>query len=66
MSTQQRTARVAGFLYLLQMATGVFGFYAHGKLIVAGDALQTARNIAASEQLFRIGTVSNLITTVLW
>lgn len=27
-----------------------------------GDAVQTARNIPASERLFRIGTVSNLIT----
>jgi Domain of unknown function (DUF4386) len=29
---------------------------------VAGDAVQTARNIVASERLLRIGTVSDLIT----
>src|SRR5439155_17928756 len=45
------------------MVTGVFAeFYARGSLIVPGDAAQTARNIAASERLFRIGTVSDLIT----
>ncbi len=60
---QHTAAKVAGFLYLLMMVTAFFGeFYAHGALIVRGDAVQTARNIAASERLFRIGTVSNLIT----
>ena len=33
-----------------------------GPLIVPGDAVQTAKNIAASERLFRIGTVGDLIT----
>src|SRR4029453_2391136 len=58
---EQRTAgRGAGLLYLSLMVTGVFaGFYARGPLIVPGDAAQTARNIAASERLFRLGTVSN-------
>jgi len=60
---QHTAARVAGFLYLLMMVTGVFAeFYARGRLIVPGDAVQTAKNIVASERLFRIGTVSNLIT----
>src|SRR4030095_14743472 len=61
---EQRTAaRAAGLLYLSLMVTGVFAeFYARGPLIVPGDAAQTARNIAASERLFRLGTVSNLIT----
>jgi hypothetical protein len=61
---QHTAARVAGFLYLVQMATGVFGFYAHGRLVVPGDAAQTAEKILASERLFRIGTVSNLVTAV--
>ena len=60
---QQRAAKVAGFLYLFTMVTANFAeFYARGRLIVAGDAVQTARNLAASELLFRLGTVSNLIT----
>jgi hypothetical protein len=60
---QQSAARLAGFLYLFTMATANFAeFYARGRLIVAGDAAQTARNIVASERLFRLGIVSNLIT----
>jgi len=63
-SAQCTVAKVAGLLYLIQMATGVFGFYAHGRLTVAGDPVQTAKNIVASERLFRIGTVSDLTTAV--
>ena len=60
---QHTAAKVAGFLYLFLMVTGVFAeFYARGPLIVPGDAVQTAKNIVASERLFRIGTVSGLIT----
>ncbi len=60
---QQTAAKVAGFLYLFTMVTASFAeFYARGRLIVSGDAARTARNIVASELLFRIGAVSNLIT----
>lgn len=60
---QHRAAKAVGFLYLFTMATGVFGLlYVPGQLIVRGDAVQTATNIAASERLFRLGIVSDLIT----
>ncbi len=60
---QHTAAKVAGFIYLFTLVTANFAeFYARGQLIVPGDAVQTAKNIAASERLFRIGTVSNLIT----
>lgn len=61
----QRITRFAGLLYLLQMTTGVFGFWAHGTLTAAGDPAQTARNIMASERLFRVGTLADVVTTVL-
>lgn len=61
---RRRIARIAGLLYLLQMATGILGFYTHGQLIVPGDAVRTAKSILASEWLFRIGTVSNLVTAL--
>jgi Domain of unknown function (DUF4386) len=60
---QRAAAKVAGFLYLFTMATGIFGeSFVRGRLIVRDDALQTARNIAASERLFRLGIASDLIT----
>ena len=62
-SAQHTAAKVAGFLYLFTMVTANFAeFYARGRLIVDGDAVQTAKNIGASERLFRLGMVSNLIT----
>ena len=53
---QRTAARVAGLLYLVFMVPAVFAeFYARDRVIVSGDAVQTARNIAASERLFRLG-----------
>jgi hypothetical protein len=61
-AAQTRAARLAGALYLITMATGVFGeIFVRGSLIVS-DVTQTAQNIIASERLFRIGIVSDLAT----
>jgi hypothetical protein len=60
----QRTARAAGLLYLLQMAAGVFGFWAKGQ-VTTPDAAETARNLVGSERLFRLGLASDLTTCVL-
>ena len=35
-------ARVAGALYLVTMATGVFGFAVRSSLLVSGDVARTA------------------------
>jgi Domain of unknown function (DUF4386) len=60
---QHTAAKVPGFLYLFTMVTANFAeFYARARLVVEGDAAQTARNIGASERLFRLGIVSNLVT----
>jgi hypothetical protein len=59
---QQTAARLAGFLYLLTNATAMFAFYARGQVMVRGDAAQTARNLAASERLFRVAIVTELLT----
>jgi hypothetical protein len=57
-------ARIAGFLYLIVNVTGVFAqFFVRSKLIVSGDAATTANNIIASEWLFRLGFVSDLIAS---
>jgi Domain of unknown function (DUF4386) len=55
-------ARVAGLLYLINIACGVFGeIFVRGHLVVAGNALATAHNIGASELLFRCGIAGDLI-----
>lgn len=49
-----KTARAAGFLYLLVVITGFFTImYVPGKLFVAGDATAMASNILAHQSLFR-------------
>ena len=59
---QHTAAKVVGFLYLFTMATSIFGYSARGPLLVRGDAVQTVRNIAVSERLYRISIVSDLLT----
>lgn len=59
---QRTAAKVVGFLYLFTMATSIVGFCLRGPLLVLGDSVQTARNIAASERLYRISIVSDLLT----
>jgi hypothetical protein len=55
-------ARIAGFLYLLVVPLGIFGsLYVPSRLIVSGDAAATAKNLMASESLFRLGIVSDLL-----
>ena len=58
----QRLAKVVGFLYVAQMALAVFGdAFVRRSLIVPADAAQTAANILASERLFRLSIVTDLI-----
>ena len=60
-----RTARLAGILYLLVGTLGVFGMlYVPSQLITPEDTTTTVSNIAASEGLFRLGIVSTLLTQV--
>jgi hypothetical protein len=55
-------ARIAGVLYLLNIACGLFGeIYVRSHLVVAGDALTTAHRIMGSEFLFRCGIAGDLI-----
>jgi hypothetical protein len=55
-------ARIAGVLYLLNIACGLFGqIYVRGHLVVAGDALTTAHRIMGAEFLFRCGIAGDLI-----
>jgi hypothetical protein len=56
------TARIAGFLYLIQIPLGVFGIlYVPKMLIVTGNMATTALNILANEFLFRLSIVSAIL-----
>lgn len=58
----QKTARIAGFLYLILAVCGGFAEFAvRQSLVVPGDAAATVNNILASESLFRLGFVAELI-----
>jgi len=63
--SQRKAARVAAVTCLLSMAIVVFAnFGIHGRLVVAGNAAETARNILAHQHLFRIGIACGLIYVV--
>ena len=65
MNSTKKAARIAGWLYLVNGLTGFFGIvYVPGRVIVPGDAAATAENILASERLFRLGVVSELLCAV--
>src|SRR5215472_11276706 len=65
MSSTKGMARIAGLLYLVNGVTGFFSIiYVPGRLIVSGNAAATARNILASERLFRLGIASEVICAV--
>lgn len=50
-------------MYLLSMGTGILGeSFIRGSLVVRGDATRTAQNIIESEQLFRMGIATDLVT----
>ncbi|HRH42776.1 MAG TPA: DUF4386 domain-containing protein [Pyrinomonadaceae bacterium] len=62
MNSDKQTARLAGFIYLIVVVTGIFSLaYVPAKLIVWGDANKTFQNIAESQFLFRLGIVSSVI-----
>jgi hypothetical protein len=59
---QRGAAKVAGFTCLFAMAIVVFAHYGiYSRLIVPGNAAETARNIVAHQTLFRITVVCDLI-----
>lgn len=67
MHSTKKTARIAGLLYLVNAVTGFFGIvYVPSRLVVSGNAAATANNILASERLFRLGMVSELICAAEW
>lgn len=63
--TQQRAAKVVGVAYLFAMAAAMFAEqYVRSGIVVTNDAVATARNIVAHEQLFRLGLACTLLVIV--
>jgi hypothetical protein len=59
--SQRTAAKVAGFACLFGMAIVVYSNYGiYERLIVPGNAAETARNIVAHETLFRLSLVCNV------
>jgi Domain of unknown function (DUF4386) len=58
----RKTARMAGLFYLIFILTTVLASYIRGNIIVTGDAAATANNIVASQGLFRVGFVTELVS----
>lgn len=62
MTTKNKIARLAGFLYLIIVLTGLFSLmYVPSKLIVWENPALTFQNISSSSQLFRLGIVSSML-----
>ncbi len=62
MSSARNPGRFAGLLYVSISLVGFFAIgYVPGKVIVHGDAVATANNLAAHETLFRFGIAGELI-----
>ena len=64
-ASPQRIARFGGALYLfILVASGFAELYVRGGLIVSGDPIGTAKNILASEPLFRISIAGEVLNDV--
>lgn len=57
-------ARIAGALWLTAIVTGLSAFIIRSPLMVPGDAAATAANILASESLYRLSFVSDLVAGI--
>ena len=58
-------ARIGGALYLVIIVLGLFAEgIVSSRLVAPGDAIATARNIMASESLWRIGVAANMIVVL--
>jgi hypothetical protein len=66
MTSPKRTARLAGAAYLVLFICGSFSIFARSGMVVPGDAPATAANILASEFLFRLQLVSELVMSIAW
>jgi len=60
----RKTARMAGFLYLMFIITFVLTSYLRSRIIVFGDVATTANNIISSQGVLRLGFMSELFSAL--
>lgn len=67
LNSLKKTARLAGFLYLLLIITGVYSImFVSSQINVQGDAASTAKNILINEFLFRTGIFNDFISNTIF
>jgi Domain of unknown function (DUF4386) len=65
MTVEDKTSRLAGFLYLVVVVTGLFSLaYVPSQIPLSGDPRAAVNNIMASESLFRLGIAGFMIMQV--
>ena len=62
--TQRIYARIAGFLYLWLIITGLAGALTISHIVGSGTFTETAKRVVASEHLYRVALTSELIETL--
>lgn len=63
----KKTARLAGFLYLIWILSGLYSLmFIPSQIDMNGDAAGTAHNILSHEFLFRTGIINDLINSSIW
>jgi hypothetical protein len=66
MTSNKKLARIAGLLYLIVIATGLFAeIFVRQTLRVSNDAIATAHKIQTSEILYRLGIAADLTNFVI-
>jgi len=60
----RKTARMAGFFYLMFIITFVLASYLRSRIIVFGDVATTANNIISSQGVLRLGFMSELFSAL--
>ena len=62
--TQRIYARIAGFLYLWLIITGLAGALTISHIVGSGTFTETAKRVVASERWYRVALSSELIETL--
>lgn len=66
MNTTNKSARMAGFLYLIYMVTHIISDVWRDSFIVPGDAVATVNTIMAHQGLFTVTVVGDLLAAALF